>query len=373
MKHMTTMPGLRMAMSVVALATVSGCSSTVADTATTKPGDAAADRAISRRLDAGDADDGSGEYILPPSWKGGAPKVIGSGIEGVSVAVDGANVYWQGTGGAVYACPFAGCAGGKATILSALIGGSSDLQTLVAYNGVALFLTSQGDGISRVSYATPTQTSTTYSATGNGIGALVSDGANLYFTNNDAEDGGQAVALSSCPLQGACTSPVSLYQSTDATTYVQLDQIAVSGSEVFFIENADSTSLRAVSTSGGDARTVCTSDMLGGAVSLVVAGGYAYFTTQADASAIYQCSTSGVATASLFLRDYAPYALATDGTNLYWTNYVPTTGTVATCAVGAKCTAPLTVASMQDAPFAIAANATSVYWSTSTAIFGADR
>jgi hypothetical protein len=75
----------------------------------------------------------------------------------------------------------------------------------------------------------------------------------------------------------------------------------------------------------------------------------------------------------VYVEDYAPYALATDGSFVYWTNYAPVTGTIAVCTVGPTCTAPMTVADNQDAPFAIAANAKSVFWSTETHVYRADR
>jgi hypothetical protein len=131
--------------------------------------------------------------------------------------------------------------------------------------------------------------------------------------------------------------------------------------------------VRAVPTGGGTVRTVCTSDLLRQAQSLIVAGGYVYFTTSADATSVYDCPAPSVGVASVYIRDLQPYALASDGANLYWTNYVYGPGSVVTCALGPTCDSPFTVAPNQDNVFAVAANAKSVYWATASKIYRADR
>jgi hypothetical protein len=309
-------------------------------------------------------------YLVPPTWTGGAAKVLASGVDGIGIAVDESNVYAQGAGGAIFACPLAGCSGEKPTQLSALIGSTDTLETVVASGGVATFLTSQGGSISSVPFAQPKQTSTDFETTGT-IGALITDGSSVYFTNNVPTDGGSNIlSLDSCPITGDCSSPVTLYAPGPNDDIYALGPISVVAQQVFFVVNGDNTSIDAVGTGGGTPQVICTSSMLEGVQSILAVGGYVYFTSSFDSTSIYACPASG-GEAKVFLEDYAPYALATDGTNLYWTNYVPTTGTVATCALGAKCSNPLTVASKQDAPFAITASTNGVYWTTGTSIIGA--
>jgi hypothetical protein len=357
---------------LVLLCAGAGCGSTLAEPIPEKGRDAG--------LDAfGEPDaDADATYYLPPAWDGGAPAVVANGEEAVALALDSAHVYWQNTGGSVFACPLAGCAGGKPTLLSSLVGSTVSLETIGASDGVAAFLTAQGTTISSVAYADPGDASTTYTALGTSdLGVLVSDTTSVYFVDNVSSDGGasEETAIYACPLDGKCTSPRSLYTASTVNTYVTLGPLAVLGNELYVVEGGDNQALLAVPIHGGSSRTVCSSSTyeLSGVVGIVAAGAYVYFTTSQEPTSIYQCATSGSSGITRFIQDYAPYALATDGANLYWTNYVPTTGTVATCALGATCTAPQTVAANQDSPFAIAANASSVFWSTTSVVYRADR
>jgi hypothetical protein len=322
-------------------------------------------------------------YILPPTWSGHSPVVVTRDDEAVSLAIDDAHVYWQGTGGSLFACPLAGCSGSP-TLLSSLIGpGLSGAQTLSVSDGVALFITSAGSAITSLAYTDPSQASTVYpSGTTEfapSIAALVTDATRVYFTSNVETDAGDnVVTLASCPLQGSCAAPQSFLPASESGSLYEgsVAPIFVAGSELYFDEVEDTAKLRAIPVGGGSARTVCSTNedgILSNVQSLVVVGGYAYFTSPNDPTSIYQCATTGVTLPTRYIQDYAPLTLATDGTNLYWTNYVSGTGTVATCALGATCTSPFTIAINQDGPFVIAANATSVFWATSSAIYRADK
>jgi len=306
-------------------------------------------------------------YEVPPIWSGNDATLIGSGIEAVSLAVDGTNVYWQDPGGAVYACPLAGCPGHKPTQVSGVIGPSSGtLENLTANGGVAVFLSNLGTAITSVRATGGSQPVATYDApdAGGTLSALIGDATNVYFINSANDE-----TISSCPRSGSCTSPRTLYSTSNDS----LGPLAVAGSDVYFVDLGDSNTIRVVPTTGGSDRVVCSSELLNQVVALHVASGYVYFTTAADNRAIYQCATSGVASPSLYIVDLLPYALADDGENLYWTNYVGPSGTVATCGLGAVCLTPHTVAEKQDGPFAIAANASGVYWGTATSVSGATK
>ena len=321
-----------------------------------------------------EADAGRDVYLLPPKWSGGSPDVIESGNEAVSLAIDESHVFWQGTGGSLFACPLAGCGTAAPVLLSSLIGPSAGLQTLSASNGVAVFVSELGVDLTTLTYADPyASTALTVTGVGSSIGAVVTDATNLYVSSAvETDAGGYNLTIASCPLAGPCSTPVVLVSGSS------FGAMFVADGELYFATYDEQPTLSAVSVHGGASRTVCSESPDGGyvlsdVVSLVVAGGYAYFTSEDDPSSIYQCPTSGMGSPSLYLHDYAPYALATDGQDLYWTNYVPGTGTVATCAVGPKCTSPFTVADNQDSPYAIAASPSSVFWTTPGAIYRADR
>ena len=328
------------------------------------------------------APDGERFYDPPPLWSGGQPVRIETGQQAIALALDDSDIYWQNPGGAVFACPLSGCPKSKPTLLSSLLGpGFSSLETLAAGNGVAVFLTANA-GISSFKGADPSDSPQTYlSSASRSFSSLVSDTKYAYFVDEVAPDdaGASIPTIGSCALGAACASPERLYTAaTTAITSTQLGPLFVADSEVYFVEDTsgdDSTPMiRAVPIhGGGTAHTVCTSELLFSVQSIAVAGGYAYFTTASEPTSVYRCATSGGENASVYVVDLQPYALASDGANLYWTNYVYGLGSVISCAVGATCENPVTVASKQESPFAITANATSVYWATPSSIFRADR
>jgi hypothetical protein len=354
-------------------------------------GDAFESREASSDRDAledGDASDGD-IYELPPTWSGSLPVVIGASSDAIALAIDDAHVYWQTPGGSVYGCPLTGCPSQKPTLLSSLIGSSSvDLESLSAENGAAIFLTAAGFTISNVAYSDPAHVSTTFAASNNGassgFSALATDASHVYFTSLLETDGGFAASLSSCPLTGSCSSPKSLFAAAASfgNEEIFLGVVAVGDGEIYFAQAGDDNRIRAVSVDGGSVRTVCsasantgseTEEPLVGIESMLFVGSYVYFTSSGTHDSIYECLAAGGGSPERYIRDYSPYALATDGTNLYWTNYVPVTGTVATCALGATCVSPFTVAPRQDAPLALAASATTVYWTTSSSVVEARR
>jgi hypothetical protein len=63
---------------------------------------------------------------------------------------------------------------------------------------------------------------------------------------------------------------------------------------------------------------------------------------------------------------HAPVQLASDGTNLYWTD--GTAGTVSSIATTASAGTPQSVATGQSGAAGIAVDATAIYWATSTAL-----
>ncbi len=327
-----------------------------------------------------DVPDGADVYQLPPAWTGSGAITVGPSEDAIALAIDGTNAYWQTPGGSVYACPLGGCGGSSATLLSTLFGPNGiTFGALAAGDGEAVFVSAGGDDLSQVAFVSPTHTSTTFAApSGDGVGPLVIDGSTIYFMQRIAPDSGlDTVGIYSCALNGSCDSPSTVYE-TSASDGGGLGPLFVSGGEIYFVDDTSIGSnggrVGAVSTGGRDARTLCNSELLdGGALALVVAGGYAYFTSQNDPITIYSCATSGNGTPVKYYEGYAPYGLATDGSFLYWTNYAPVVGSVSTCAVGPVCASAATVAADQNAPFAIVANATSVYWTTEKVVYRADR
>jgi hypothetical protein len=335
-----------------------------------------ADSGRTSTFETGDAaSDGERIYSPPPPWSGGTPVQIETGEQALSLALDSSEVYWQNPGGSLFACPLDGCPSSKPTLLSSLIGpGAGDLETLGVGNGIAVFLTDYGNEISSFTGADSGHSPTSYrTTTGRGFGSLVTDPTYAYFIDTVlAVDGGYTYTstLYSCPLVASCSSPESLYVgAADAS----LGPLFAADSEVYFVEVGSTNAIRAVPIHGGTVRTVCESSLLDQTQAICVAGGNAYFTTAGEPTSIYQCAASGGSDPSIYIQDLQPYALASDGANMYWTNYVFGPGSVVTCPLGVTCTSPLTVASNQDDPLAISANVSSVYWATDSNIYRADK
>jgi hypothetical protein len=157
---------------------------------------------------------------------------------------------------------------------------------------------------------------------------------------------------------------------------IGISAVTVSAGEVYFAEDATSRIRAHVvctpETCNRGNRTVCSDALIGGVEAIVASGDYVYFTTPGESTSIYQCPSAGGGSPSVYATDVAPYGLATDGTNIYWTNFIAS-GMVATCALGATCSSASTIASGQAKPLAVAVNATNVYWTTTTAVYEAAK
>jgi hypothetical protein len=332
-----------------------------------------------------DAPPGFDVYVLAPAWKGGEPVPIAAATDGggststaIAIAVDQVATYWQTPGGSIYACALPGCGASAPSLLSSLTGPAGvQLDSLVAASGAAVFLSTSGQAISIVPFDLPNDVSSLAAAdadAGTGYAALATDGAHVYFLRTATDPSGNtSQSIASCAIGAPCATPALLYTApADAT----LATLTVANAEVVFSEfNYDGSykiGLLAVPSTGGAARTVCGGAESGALVtSMTATRDEVYYTTAQGSSVVYECPLAGTGTAGVFVHDYQPYALATDGTNVYWTNYVPVTGTVAGCKASSTCTAPFTVASDQPSPFAIAATASTLYWTTSKGIFTA--
>ncbi len=301
-----------------------------------------------------------------PPWDGGLPVAIATHEDPVALALDDTYVYWVNSGGTVLDCPVAGCPSNVPTIL-ALDAEGYGSQTLAAGDLTAFFVDTSynidtcagaGCGLAATKYESGEVEGGLYYYF---YDSLITDSANTYFTEGST--------IYSCPLGATCSAPVSLHTVTKSSVGL----LAVSSANLFFVrEGYSADSIRSVPIGGGSSTLVCDSSTLADAESMVYAGGYVYFTSGYTPGTIYQCLAAGGGSPTVYATDTQPYGLATDGTNLYWTNYAGS-ASVATCAVGATCTSPRTVASGQDYPTSIAVNAASVFWITETDIYAAAK
>jgi hypothetical protein len=304
----------------------------------------------------------------PPPWDGGNPIVIATGEEPVNLALDNNYVYWENGNGSAVDCPLAGCPSNTPTILTLSDTGNDGYQTLASALGSAFFIDGSY-GISSCAGGGCDNSPSVFVAGEEGDSGvstfffeyLVVDSSNVYMTDG--------TSIYQCPFGGLCDSPLTIATSSGAS----LGPLGSTSGEVYFADDGTFTSaIRAVPIGGGSQRRVCTSTLLQSVVAMVVTPAYVYFTTYDDPSSIYQCASGGGTEPSVYASDDNPYSLATDGTNLYWTNDIPG-GNVVTCPLGATCESPHSVATNQNYPNAIAVNATSVYWTTNSNVYMAGK
>ena len=276
--------------------------------------------------------------------------------------------------GSVLEWPLSGCpTTTPPTVLVTNAAAVAQLDELAVGKSLVYFADTSGNLDSCPSAGCGESPNVYWSDTG-GVHGLVTDSKRLYSVMGDGLRSGPLVA----ELGGLQSGGV-----TDSYGYaLALSSIEVyfpSGASIFATPICNVPSDPGCHLKYGDAaaprmRTVCSSTtlMMGDVPSMVVADDHVYFTSDADRTSIYQCPAGGGGSPSVYATDVAPYGLATNGTSLYWTNYIAS-GTVASCVLGATCAAPSTIASAQDQPLAIAVNSKNVYWTTSTAVYEAPK
>jgi hypothetical protein len=317
-----------------------------------------------------DAHDGAPPFDVMPPRDSGTTVTIATDQSPQALVLDDTYVYWENATGSVVNCPLSGCPILDAPSILALNGSAaSNLEELAVGDSFAYFVDTSGNVDTCASGGCAGSPSLFWAANDKRH-VLLTDPTNVYVVR------GKAGGVWLSPLSSLSKGEVAFSASGGA--YV----LAATSTELYWADDGGSTqSVLARITTGctllsctsPPVRTVCASATLLSAVeAMVVAGGYVYFTTSADPTSIYQCPSSGGGSPSVYATDVAPYALAADGANLYWTNYVAS-GTVARCPLGAACSFSTTIASKQDQPLAIAANATSAYWTTATAVYEAPK
>jgi hypothetical protein len=267
---------------------------------------------------------------LPP-----AVLVSGQASPAISIATDGASVYWLNQG------PFSG-PGGKAgghfvngQVMKCAIGGCKNNPIVLA------------SGWTQFGATVPS--------------ALVLDETNVYWA-------GSGLVIS-CSLGGcACKPTVLTMDATDATG------VTVSAGFAFWTEYDVGQVMSCPSAGCSGSPTTMASGQVG-PMGMTADEAYFYWTNYNGA--LMRCSLPTCTGGPTMLWRAAPGSLdaqtvgiAVDATNLYWTNGQPgPDGSVLQCAK-ASCESTVTrLASKRSAPWAIAVDATSVYWTEEGGVY----
>jgi hypothetical protein len=295
------------------------------------------------------------------------PATFASGLTNPgSIATDSTSVYWidEGTKHAqVQYCPLAGCPSGGPTTLAVSSGTSSFKGGLgaLAVTATDVYFADDASRIETSPITGGTGTATLYASIGTGNTYLTSASGNLYWSN----DGSGLV--SGCALGATCAKP-----STVAKLGVKNPVgVSLSGTTAYwgYSGEEEGITIESAVVTGGPVTTLCT--LKGFFIDLrdvLVAGEYVYFTSTAK-SGLHVCALSSPgAKAAVYDDDKgSPYGLATDGTNLYWSDNK--SGAIMKCALGATCSSPTTLA-VAKAPQSIAVGPTQVYWTEASGSIG---
>jgi hypothetical protein len=287
-----------------------------------------------------------------------------------AIMVDATNVYWLDEGAShtqVQYCPLAGCSGGTPGTLavsSAVSTYEGQLGALVV-TASSVYFADDGGNIELAPIVGGSGTATAYSTQGDAFDSYVAaTTTDVYWANNDSEN------VFGCAIGATCPTTTAL--ESLGVDGVEPEGIAVSGATVYWGAvdfDTDTVSIQSAAVTGGAITTLCSVAAFAEEVrSVLIAGGNLYFTSPAS---IHVCSlaTSDVA-ATVFIADTdTPTGLASDGTDLYWTDDV-TAGAIKKCALGTTCATATTLVSGVKNPNGIAVSSTQVYF-TSTPGTGA--
>jgi hypothetical protein len=269
----------------------------------------------------------------------GAVVVASGQANAYAIAADDENVYWTTTGVSASILQ-APVGGGGATVL--VTSANAYPASLAVSLGQVYWADAEGDTINRV-------------PVGGGTNVPIAGGLNEPMT---VLISGSEIYVALAPYGatgGIGYVPLGGGSLTSLATGQQLSNppsIAV-GSTVYWTTETD------VMTYGATGATPFVTDTYPYAVA--TDGANVYWASGLSNGAILQRSAAGGATITLATNQYYPNAIAVDATNVYWTTGQGGAGTVMSAPIGGAGT-PVTIASNQSYPAAMALNSTHIFW-----------
>lgn len=251
-------------------------------------------------------------------------------IAGEGFATDGTNVYWSDNG----SVNDAGYYGDPGGLLSCSIDGCGNAPLQVA--------------------------------AGNSD-AIAVDGVNVYWANNS--DWG----VYACPMSGCGSAPTRLWSGNS----YPITGLAIGYGEVYWVLAAGTMNPMTCSPYGcGDSPSVLSENVVGAALRQIALDtenvyfldGNPYDTTNpTNAGKVFKCSISGCAEATVLADQLnSPLSIATDGTNVYWSEFEVSgatgEGSIRKCPVDGCGNVPITVVSNVNGPGPIAVDSQNLYW-----------
>jgi hypothetical protein len=300
---------------------------------------------------------------------------------------DNANVYWRNrgvagpspgpkvlpeySGGAILACPVAGCDGGAPRTILGALGTDPDGPLEFATDGTDLYFHADPPDGGAALFACPVSgcpAAPQVFAPGRTFDIAVANGGVYWLAAGTSS----CFALT-CPAAGCASAPGCIGTSLDGGDENLQSNFVVDGAFAYWMDLFGIVSQCALPSCANQPTTLLTG--ITDARALAAAAGFVYVAdgNPSKLGAVYQCPATGCPEGPVTLASglSSVTAIAADASYVYWTElgddlvqgtFVEGTGVVRRCAVSGCNGTPETFAANLTNPTAIAVGATAVYW-----------